>query len=57
MKEKTHYKYQGAVFILDPLSESVVKVTHRDQTGYFRVQPEVGSIEAVHKGRDRDRRP
>ena len=35
MKEKTHYKYQGAVFILDPLSESVVKVTHRDQTGYF----------------------
>ena len=35
MNEKTHYNYQGAVFILDPLSESVVRVTHRDQVGYF----------------------
>jgi len=35
MKEKTHYNYRDAVFILDPLSESVVRVTHRDQTGYF----------------------
>ena len=35
MKEKTHYNYRDAVFILEPLSESVVKVTHRDQTGYF----------------------
>ena len=35
MNEKTHYNYRDAVFILDPLSESVVKVTHRDQVGYF----------------------
>lgn len=35
MKEQTHYNYRDAVFILNPLSESVVRVTHRDQTGYF----------------------
>ena len=35
MNEKTHYNYQGRVFILKPLSDSVVRVTHRDQTGHF----------------------
>ena len=35
MNEKTDYNYQGAVFILEALSESVVRVTHRDQVGYF----------------------
>ena len=35
MNEKTDYNYQGAVFILEALSESVVRVNHRDQVGYF----------------------
>ena len=35
MNEKTDYTYQGAVFILEALSESVVRVKHRDQVGYF----------------------
>ncbi len=35
MNEKTDYNYQGAVFILEALSESVVRVKHRDQVGYF----------------------
>ena len=35
MNEKTDYNYQGAVFILEALSESVVRVKHRDQLGYF----------------------
>lgn len=35
MQEKTHYNYRDSVFILQPLSESVVRVTHRDQMGYF----------------------
>lgn len=32
---KRHYDHGGAVFVLDPLSDSVVRVTHRDQVGYF----------------------
>lgn len=32
--EETLHNRDGE-FILEPLSESLVKVTHRDQTGYF----------------------
>ena len=35
MQEKRNYNHQGAEFILEPLSDSVVRVTHREQTGYF----------------------
>ena len=32
---KRHYIHEGSVFILESLSDSVVRVTHREQTGYF----------------------
>lgn len=32
---KRHYVHEGEVFILESLSDSVVRVTHREQTGYF----------------------
>ena len=36
-QERRHYNHEGAEFILEPLSDSVVRVTHREQTGYFGV--------------------
>ena len=38
--KKRHYNNGEGEFILDPLSDSVVKVTHRDQTGYFGINRE-----------------
>ena len=35
MQERRHYYHQGAVFILEALSDSVVRVTHREQSGCF----------------------
>ena len=32
--EKRHYTFQGADFLLEPVSDSVVRVTHVDQVGY-----------------------
>ena len=29
------YSYKDEEFILEPVSDSVVRVTHRGQTGYF----------------------
>ncbi|MDE2715786.1 MAG: hypothetical protein OXI33_02080 [Chloroflexota bacterium] len=34
---KRHYNNGNGEFILEPLSDSLVKVTHRDQTGYFGI--------------------
>ena len=36
--KKRHYNNGDAEFILEPLSDSVVRVTHRDQTGYFGIK-------------------
>ena len=36
-QRRWHYNHQGAEFIPEPLSDSVVRVTHREQTGYFGV--------------------
>ena len=33
--KRMRYNIGDAEFILEPLSDSVVKVAHRDQTGYF----------------------
>ena len=33
--QKRHYNNGEAEFMLEPLSDSVVRVTHREQTGYF----------------------
>ena len=35
--KKRHYNNGDGEFILEPLSDSLVKVTHRDQTGYFGI--------------------
>lgn len=35
--KKRHYNNGSGEFILEPLSTSLVKVTHRDQTGYFGI--------------------
>lgn len=35
--KKRHYNNGNGEFILEPLSGSLVKVTHRDQTGYFGI--------------------
>ena len=35
LQERRRYYHEGAEFILEPLSDSVVRVTHREQTGYF----------------------
>ena len=35
MNKKRHYNNGKADFLLEPISDSVVKVTYRDQTGYF----------------------
>ena len=35
--KRRRYNIGDAEFILEPLSDSVVKVTHRDQTGYFGI--------------------
>ena len=40
VQERCHYYHEGAEFILDPLSDSVVRVTHREQTGYFEFNRE-----------------
>ena len=32
-----HYNHGGYEFILEPLSDSLVRVTHRDQTGYLGI--------------------
>ena len=34
---RRHHNHEGTEFILEPLSDSVVRVTHREQTGYFGV--------------------
>ena len=34
---KRHYNNGDGEFILEPLSDSLVKVTHRDQMGYFGI--------------------
>ena len=34
---KLHYVHEGAVFILESLSDSVVRISHREQTGYFGI--------------------
>ena len=36
-KARRHYNHEAAEFILEPISDSVVRVTHREQTGYFGV--------------------
>ena len=33
--QKRHYNKGEGEFMLEPLSDSVVRVTHRDQVGYF----------------------
>ena len=48
MNKKRQYNNGDAEFILEPLSDSVVKVTHRDQTAYFGVSREIGCLQAVH---------
>ena len=35
--KKRHYNNGDGEFILEPLSDSLVKVTHRDQMGYFGI--------------------
>ncbi len=35
--KKRHYNNGDGEFILEPLSDSLVKVTHRDQAGYFGI--------------------
>ena len=35
MSEKRIYTQKGKEFILEPVSDSVVRVTHREQTGFF----------------------
>ena len=35
--KKRHYNNGDGEFILEPLSASLVKVTHREQTGYFGI--------------------
>ena len=37
MMRKRHYNNGNGEFILEPLTDSVVRVTHRDQTGYFGI--------------------
>ena len=34
-QERRRYNHQDAEFILEPISDSVVRVTHREQAGYF----------------------
>ena len=34
-REKRKHNYEGAEFILEPISDSVIRVTHREETGYF----------------------
>ena len=38
--KKRHYNDGNGEFILEPLSDSLVKVTHRDQVGYFGITKE-----------------
>ncbi len=38
--KKRHYNNGEGEFILEPLSDSVVKVIHRDQTGFFGINRE-----------------
>ena len=35
--QKRHYNNGNWEFTLEPLSDSVVKVTHKDQTRYFGI--------------------
>ena len=35
MSEKRLYNHKGKEFILEPVSDSVIRVTHREQTGFF----------------------
>lgn len=35
MRETRKYNYEGAEFILETISDSVIRVTHREDTGYF----------------------
>ncbi len=37
--EKRHYTFQGADFLLEPISDSVIRVTHVDQVGYVGMSP------------------
>jgi len=38
--KKRHYNNGDGEFILEPISDSLVMVTHRDQTGYFGINKE-----------------
>ena len=38
--KKRHYNNGDGEFILEPISDSLVKVTHRDQAGYFGINRE-----------------
>ena len=44
--KKRHYNNGDGEFILEPISDSLVKVTHRDQTGYFGINKEWDVAEA-----------
>ena len=44
--KKRHYNNGDGEFILEPLSDSLSKVTHRDQTGYFGINREWDVAEA-----------
>ena len=35
MSEKRLYNHKGKEFILEPVSDSVIRVTRREQTGFF----------------------
>ena len=35
--KKRRYNYRRAEFILEPLSDALVRVTHREQTGYIGI--------------------
>ena len=45
---KRHYNNGDGEFVLEPLSDSLVKVTHRDQTGYFGIKRTGTSTARMH---------
>ncbi len=44
--KRRHYNNGDGEFILEPISDSLVEVTHRDQTGYFAINKEWDVAEA-----------